>query len=139
MMVPGGLSTEVGGMVGVVIAALGGPALIKWLVTYFTERRDKLRDTRAAGNREWEAKLKEREDALDERIAEGLKSCEAHCAQLAATVDRLKLAVLLLAPEIARLSPTSPALRQVTELLADVIPVKFDIPADMQAMLDKLD
>lgn len=133
---------EVGGWIGAVVAAIGGPPMIVKSFQWWSERADRRRESRAAGNREWEAKLKAREDALDEKIASSLAKCERDCAAMRTTMAKMQLALVLITPEVERYAPQSPLLRHAKLLLAElrsVLPLPIDLPPDMQAQLDELD
>lgn len=127
---------EIGGVVAGAIAVLGvlGGG-VRYLVGVINARGD----TRASRNAEWERDLDAREREMERKLAESLRQCEAHCAVMQVKLDKTVMAVLLLLPEVTRAVPESPAIRQVRELLADVIPDKIEIPADMAAQLAAID
>ncbi|ABQ68531.1 hypothetical protein Swit_2172 [Rhizorhabdus wittichii RW1] len=142
MSEPGGVST--GGVIGIVagfLALIGGPTAIGKVGTWLADRADRRRQSRADGNREWEAKLKAREEAVEQQIADSLRECKDHCAAVTARADKLFYVVMLILPEVQRHAPTSAQLRQAKALLADILPIPFDpeLPADMRAQLAAID
>lgn len=141
-MADGGLPAgEVTGWVAGLAALLGGPAAIAKAVNWLSERSDRRRESRANGNREWEAKLAAREAELDSRMADSLRKCEAHCAAVTARADKMFYVIGFMLPEVQRLAPESALLRRALPLLAEILPIPLDpiLPADMAAQLVDLD
>ncbi|WP_347270977.1 hypothetical protein [Rhizorhabdus histidinilytica] len=124
MSEPGGVST--GGAIGLVaglLALIGGPAAFGKAGAWLADRADRRRQSRADGNREWEAKLKAWEAELDERAAASLRQCEEQCAELRAVVEKMRFAMVLILPEVERFAPSSPLLQKASSLLAEILPV----------------
>lgn len=127
---------ELGGMVAGALAILGAlGATGKWLAGWLTTRSE----TRATRNARWEADLDAREHAIEARIAESLSKCEERCAVVDAKYDKVRIAILLILPELHRAAPNSPALKQVGSLLRDVFPISLDQPDDMASQIAAID
>lgn len=130
---------ELGGMLAGALAILGAiGAALKWFMPWLAERADRRVASRAAGNREWEEKLRQREAEIDHRIAESLRSCEHHCERMRADVEKLRVAILLMLPELQRAAPYSPVLKRVGLLLRDAFPIPLDLPDDIAKPLGEL-
>lgn len=93
--VAGALGPGIGGGIG----ALGGLRFLRWAIEFSFKRRD-----------EREARLKERERALESRYDKRL----AHLEQ---ELHRTRRAVMLLINDTATNNPTNPVLQRVAELL----------------------
>ncbi len=134
MSEPGGVST--GGLIGIVaglLAMVGGPAAVGKVAAWLADRGDRRRQSRADGNREWEAKLKAWEAELDERSAASLRQCEQHCAELRVVVEKMRFAMVLILPEVERFAPESALLQKASSLLAEILPVAIKpLPAPAQ-------
>ena len=94
--------------------------------------RDALRTDRLA---QWEAGLDARERAMESKLSASLAQCEEQCAAVEAKFDRMRLAILLVIPELQRVAPYSPALKQARDLLRDAFPIPLDLPGDMADLI----
>jgi hypothetical protein len=164
MSEPGGVSSETLGWIGGVLALLGGPPAIAKAVSWWTDRAERRRLSRADGNREWEAKLKSWDADLDQRerdlaaqLREGLAECERHCAETRAEMARVvrdneelrednrtfALIIGLSVPGLARSAPSSPELSVIDTLMRTRFGIDMEAPArspaDLAALLAKLD
>lgn len=127
---------ELGGLVaGVLAVAASLGTAIKWVMGWRAGREE----TRAARNAKWESELDARERAMEERLSGHLESCENRCADLQAKFDKMSLAILLVLPELARISPFSAALRHARDLLKDTIPALATLPPDMADVVTAID
>lgn len=132
---------EMGGWIAAILAVIGGPAAVAKAVRWMSEHSSARRESRAAGNREWEAKLAAREAEQDQRMADSLRKCEEHCAAVTLRADKMFYVIGLMLPEVQRLAPESPLLRRAIPLLAEILPIPIDpeLPADMKATLARID
>ncbi|SDC31296.1 hypothetical protein SAMN05444678_102274 [Sphingomonas sp. YR710] len=127
---------ELGGMLAGALAILGAAgAAAKWVIGWLSGREE----TRSTRNAAWERDLDAREKGLETRIAESLARCEEHCATVDAKFDKVRIAILLILPELQRAAPYSPALKRVGVLLRDVFPISLDQPDDMAAGIAAID
>lgn len=147
MAEPGGVE-PVGwlAIAGGIVALIGGPKALGAAVKWLTDRAEKRRQSRADGNREWETKLKAWEAKLDEEREATLAECRRHCAEATRHVDKMRVVILLIVPEIERHAPTSPTLKRAKLLLAELaevllLPLEMphDTPLDMAAQLTVID
>jgi hypothetical protein len=134
---PGGTTPgELGGMVAGVAALLGMiGAGLKWLGGWANKREE----NRATRNARWEADLDARERTIEEKLSASLSHCEGRCAAVEEKFDKVRIALLLILPELQRVAPPSPVLKQVRDLLRDIFPVPFGLPADIGAEISALD
>jgi hypothetical protein len=116
---------EIGGMMAGALALLGAVgAGIRWLAHWISGREE----TRASRNSRWEADLAARERAIEDKLSASLARCEEHCAAVEAKFDNMRMAMLLVIPELLRVAPYSPALKQARDLLGDSLPIAIDLP-----------
>lgn len=122
---PGGTSPgEMGGLVAGTFALFGAAgAGVRWFVNWMSGRED----ARAARNAQWEADLATRERAIEDKLSASLARCEAHCAAVEAKFDDMRTAILLAIPELQRVAPYSPALRQARDLLGASLPIAIGL------------
>ena len=140
---------EVGGWIAgiaAVLALFGGPKAVAKAVEWIDARAERKRLSREEKIDAWQAEVNEKERALsareaelDNKIADSLARCEAHCAQVTARADKMFYVIVLIFPEVRRLAPESPLLLHASTVLADILPLPLDLPADMQAQLDLID
>jgi len=127
---------ELGGMLAGALALLGAiGAGLKWAAGWMAGR-EAIRADRLA---QWEADLDARERAMESKLSDSLARCEEHCAAVEAKFDRMRLAILLVIPELQRVAPYSPALKQARDLLRDAFPIPLDLPGDMAGLIAAAD
>jgi hypothetical protein len=127
---------ELGGMIAGALALLGAAgAGLKWLAGWMSGREE----TRAARNARWEADLDQREREMENKLSASLARCEEHCAAIEAKFEKMRIAILLVLPELQRVAPYSPALKHARDLLRDTFPIPIDLPGDMAGMMDEVE
>lgn len=127
---------ELGGMLAGALALLGAiGAGLKWAANWMAGR-EAIRTDRLA---RWESDLDARERAMEGKLSDSLARCQEHCAAVEAKFDRMRLAILLLIPELQRVAPYSPALKQARDLLRDAFPIPLDLPEDMAGLITAAD
>ncbi len=139
--------------IGTVATPAAVVAALKWLLPWWADQAERRRQGRAEGNREWEAKLKDRAADLDrrehefkQRLQEGLAECERHCSAIKDQFETLRddhkvvvLVVRIALPKLQADAPDSPEMRMIRTLLATRFPPDPNIPDDMIALLGLLD
>lgn len=134
----GSAAGEAGGIFAGAVALLvvigkGAAWLINW--------KDTREQTRSAKLQIWHEELKEREEALDERVDRRMEALESQLVDLSRTVDKWRTAFHLVAAELLQRHPQSVALMQAQKILAEAFPLHLhdmNIPGDMQKTLDRI-
>lgn len=134
-----GLLGAIGGIFAGIVALLGVfGAGVKWCCG----AADRRARSRSAKLDKWSAELGDREATLDRAIAGRLAELEAkvpRLERLERLVERWRLAFRLVAGELARVSPRSPALIQAQAVLAEDFDALDQVtPDDMAEQLDRL-
>lgn len=154
MAEPGGIP-QAGwlGIIGAIIALTGGPKAIGAAATWLADRAERRRISRAAGNAEWEGKLKSwdvelagRERDLAQKLSEGLAECERHCEaarrEMEAMRDDHRIVVLVVKvalPKLVAVAADSPEMQVIRTLLATRYPVDPETPDDLTELVKLLD
>lgn len=154
MSEPGGVTPGgILGVIGAVLALIGGPTAIGKVATWLADRGERRRANRADGNREWEAKLKAwdkalkaREREITRRLKAGLDECKRECEAVRKESDEqrednrvLVLALGLAVQKVAQSAPASAELGVIHSLLNSRFRVDLDTPTDLTALLAVLD
>jgi hypothetical protein len=126
-------------------AATGVPLLgggVAWVLGWWGKRSDSYHSRLRA----WDADIRKREETLDSAVKDDISELKAKVERLtsdaaatAIAVERWRISVIILVNDTIMHRSEAPALRQVRDVLAEAFPVHLQTPADMVALVAKID
>jgi len=127
-------------------AALTGIPLVGAGIRWIWSARQRRQDDFYQRNKLWATELAARERKIDEQLELQSKQCEDDLRKVSGEMERVKrlaeracLGIVLLAHETHSANPQSVALAQVKTLLAGAVPLDFETPPDIAALLARID